>query len=107
MWQFPAYEGIAFGGIISVISLSVYCFRTKTGMFLSDLGIERLRTKRGVGFVRVLALAAVFNVAMLAFNLGYNFVNQHADTQPGRHVPSYLNHGMCGLTPNPPCPGPR
>lgn len=107
MWQFPVYEGVVFGGIISVISLSVYCFRTKNDMFVSDIGIERLKIKRGVGLVRILALAAIFNFAMLAFNLGYNFVNQHADTQPKDDIPSYLHHDMCGIKPNPPCSGPK
>ncbi len=41
---------------------------------------------------------------MLAFFLGYNVVNQRADTtQPSPAVPSYYENNMCGLGDNPEC----
>lgn len=104
--QFPLYEGIVFGAVVMVMSICLYCFRRKDGMLITDAGIERLRMKRGVSIVRILALAAVINAIMLVFNLGYNVVNQHADTTPPS-IPSYLHVEMCGVADNPPCPPPR
>ena len=105
MNQFPLYEGIAFGGIVSVAGIIIYCFRNADGHMVTDRGIARLRNRRIVGATRVLALAAVFNVLMLVFNLGFNLVNQHADSTP-THVPSYFSNEMCGIGADPPCPAP-
>ncbi|MCV7380876.1 spirocyclase AveC family protein [Mycobacterium alsense] len=105
MNQFPLYEGVVFGGIVSVLTIIVYCFRDKHGHMITDAGIDRLRSKRAVTIVRILALTAVFNLVMLVFNMGFNMVNQHADTMPA-NVPSYIHNQMCGLGPNPPCPPP-
>ncbi|OMC11030.1 hypothetical protein A5735_16560 [Mycolicibacter heraklionensis] len=104
LYQFPLYEGVAFGGIVSGLSIAIYCFRDKDGRMLTDTGIEKVRNRRLVPVVRILALTAVFNVIMMVFMLGFNMVNQHADTQPAEPIPSYLHHDMCGLGPNPPCP---
>jgi Spirocyclase AveC-like len=104
LYQFPLYEGIVFGGVVSVLSIAIYCFRDKNGKMISDIGIEQVRNKRAVPWVRILALTAVFNLIMLVFNLGFNLVNQHADIQPAEPIPSYLHHDMCGVGPNPPCP---
>jgi len=104
LFQFPLYEGIVFGGVVSVLSIAIYCFRDEDGKMITDAGIEQVRNKRAVPVVRILALTAVFNLIMLVFNLGFNLVNQHADTQPAEPVPSYLHHEMCGVGPNPPCP---
>jgi hypothetical protein len=104
LYQFPLYEGIAFGGVVSVLSIAIYCFRDAEGRMISDVGIEKLRNKRAVPVVRILALTAIFNLIMMVFMLGFNLVNQHADTQPAESVPSYLHHEMCGVGPNPPCP---
>jgi len=57
-------------------------------------------------FVRVLALAGVLNVVMAIFNVGFNYVNQHADVTPP-HVASYFANGFCGLSPSHPCPPQR
>lgn len=103
LYQFPLYEGVLFGGVVSVLSIAIYCFRDERGRMLSDTGIERLGNKRTVPLVRILALTAVFNLIMMVFMLGFNLVNQHADTQPAVDVPSYIHHGMCGVGPNPPC----
>lgn len=103
MNQMPLYEAIVFGGVVSALSMVIYCFRDRTGNMLSDKGIERLRNPRTVSAVRVLALAAVFNVVMLGFNMGFNMINQHADAVPA-DVPSYFHNDICGLGPNPPCP---
>lgn len=105
LYQFPLYEGIVFGGLVSVSSIAIYCLRDRNGRMISDIGIEKLKSKRTVTLVRILALTAVFNLIMLVFNLGFNLVNQHAELQPpADEVPSYLHHGMCGVGPNPPCP---
>ncbi|WP_085128165.1 spirocyclase AveC family protein [Mycolicibacter engbaekii] len=104
LYQFPLYEGVFFGGIVSTLSIAIYCFRDKDGRMITDAGIEKLRNKRVVPLVRILALTGVFNVIMMVFMLGFNLVNQHADTQPAQDIPSYLHHDMCGLGPNPPCP---
>lgn len=104
LYQFPLYEGVVFGGIVSGLSIAIYCFRDQDGKMLTDTGIEKVRNKRLVPVVRILALTAVFNVIMMVFMLGFNMVNQHADTQPAEPIPSYLHHDMCGLGPNPPCP---
>jgi hypothetical protein len=72
---------------------------------ISDTGLTRRRTKRGTSTIRVLALAAVFNVLMLVFNMGFNVVNQHANTTPEK-VPSYISNNMCGIGADPPCPPP-
>lgn len=104
LYQFPLYEGVFFGGIVSGLSIAIYCFRDKDGRMLTDTGIEKLRNKRAVPLVRILALTAVFNLIMMVFMLGFNLVNQHAGTQPAQPIPSYLHHGMCGVGPNPPCP---
>lgn len=106
MNQFPLYEGITFGGTVSVIGIVIYCFRDAAGRMVTDRGIDTLRRKRLVGCTRVLALGAVFNVVMLMFNMGFNIVNQHANTTPV-HVPSYFSNKMCGLGADPPCPTPR
>lgn len=103
--QFPIFEGLAFGGTVSVIAMIIYCFRKKDGSMITDTGIDTLRNKRSIGITRVLALAAVFNLTMLVFNMAFNMVNQHADTMPP-HIPSYFSNGMCGLADNPPCPPP-
>lgn len=104
LYQFPLYEGVFFGGVVSVLSIAIYCFRDGRGRMISDIGIEKLRNKRTVPLVRILALTAIFNLIMTVFMLGFNLVNQHADTQPAERVPSYLHHDMCGIAPNPPCP---
>jgi hypothetical protein len=103
MNQFPLYEGLAFGGIVSVIGIVIYCFRNAEGHMITDRGIGDLQGKRGVGAARVLALAAVLNIVMLVFNMGFNIVNQHANTTP-THVPSYFSNDMCGIGADPPCP---
>lgn len=101
-YQFPLYEGLAFGCGMVGLSAVIYCFRDSRGRMITDRGLDRLKIRRGRTLLRVLALGAVFNAAMLVFNLGYNVVNQHADTtQPT--VPSYFQNGMCGLGDNPPC----
>lgn len=100
--QFPLYEGIFFGCGMVGLSALIYCFRDADGNMITDRGLDRLRIRRGRTFIRVLALGAVFNVAMMVFFLGFNAVNQHADTtQPS--VPSYFENGMCGLGDNPGC----
>lgn len=104
LYQFPLYEGIFFGGVVSVLSIAIYCFRDEHGRMISDVGIETLPKRRTRPLVRILALSAVFNVIMMVFMLGFNLVNQHADTQPAQPIPSYLHHNMCGVGPNPPCP---
>jgi hypothetical protein len=104
MHQFPLYEGVFFGGVVTVLSIGIYCFRGNDGMMITDKGIEQIGNTRWVPLVRILALTAVFNLIMMVFMLGFNFVNQHADVQPAENVPSYVHHGMCGIAPNPPCP---
>lgn len=104
MHQFPLYEGIFFGGVVTVLSIGIYCFRDNDGMMLTDKGIGQLNKTRWLPLVRILALTAVFNLIMMVFMLGFNFVDAHADVQPAEHVPSYVHHGMCGIDPNPPCP---
>ncbi|WP_083883993.1 spirocyclase AveC family protein [Nocardia higoensis] len=104
--QFPLYEGIVFGAVVTVLSISIYCFRREDGLLISDAGIERLRSKRGVSVVRILALTTVVNAIMLVFNLGFNLVNQHADTTPPS-IPSYFHVEMCGVADNPACPPPK
>jgi hypothetical protein len=103
--QFPVYEGFAFGGSVSLISMIIYCFRNEDGHMITDTGIQTLRNTRTISIVRVLALTAVLNLTMLVFNMGFNMVNQHADTSPPV-IPSYFSNGMCGLADNPPCPPP-
>lgn len=105
MNQFPLYESIAFGGLVNVAGIIVYCFRRTDGRMITDTGIDALRHRRTVSAIRVLALSAVFNVFMLVFNLGFNVVNQHAGTTPS-HVPSYFSNQMCGIGSDPPCPAP-
>lgn len=104
MYQFPLYEGVVFGGVVSVLSIAIYCFRDKNGRMISDIGVDTIRNKRAVPFVRILALTAVFNLIMMVFMLGFNLVNQHADMQPAEGIPSYLHHEMCGVGANPSCP---
>jgi hypothetical protein len=107
MYQFPLYEGIFFGGVVTVLSIGIYCFRDKDGLMITDRGIERLGDSKWIPVVRILALTAVFNLIMMVFMLGFNFVNQHADTQPpAEDIPSYVHHDMCGIGNNPPCPPP-
>ncbi|MGB8403220.1 MAG: spirocyclase AveC family protein [Mycobacterium sp.] len=101
-YQFPMYEGLAWGCGMVGLSAIIYCFRDSQGHMFSDRGLDRLKITKGRTFIRVLALGAVFNVAMIVFNLGYLTVNQHADTTQ-TSVPSYLKNGMCGLGDNPPC----
>lgn len=104
MFQFPLYEGFFFGGLVTTISIAVYCLRDKDGLMFTDKGIEQIRNKRFIPVIRILALTAVFNLIMMVFMLGFNLINQHADVQPAEDVPSYVHHGMCGIDPNPPCP---
>ncbi|BBZ36204.1 spirocyclase AveC family protein [Mycolicibacterium confluentis] len=107
MHQFPLYEGVFFGGVVTVLSIGIYCFRDNNGLMITDKGIERLGNTRWVPVVRILALTAVFNLIMMVFMLGFNFINQHADTQPpADDIPSYVHHNMCGIGHNPPCPLP-
>ncbi|OBH43475.1 hypothetical protein A5683_00775 [Mycobacterium mantenii] len=101
-YQFPLYEGVFWGCGMVGLSAMIYCFRDGRGHMFTDRGLDRLKISRGRTFVRALALGAVFNVAMIVFNLGFAAINQHADTtQPT--VPSYLRNNMCGLGGNPPC----
>ncbi len=101
-YQFPLYEGLGWGCGMVGLSAMIYYFRDSRGHMFTDRGLDRLKIRRGRTFIRVLALGAVFNAAMIVFNLGYVAVNQHADTtQPT--VPSYLQNGMCGLGDGPPC----
>lgn len=105
MYQFPLYEGVVFGGIVTVISIGIYCFRDKDGLMITDKGIERLKPTKWLPVIRILSLTAVFNLVMMVFMLGFNFVNMHAGTQPpADEIPSYVHHDMCGLADNPPCP---
>lgn len=100
-YQFPLYEGVFWGCGMVGLSAMIYCFRDVRGHMFTDRGLD-LKIRRGRTFVRALALGAVFNLAMIVFNLGFAAVNQHADiTQPT--VPSYLRNNMCGLGDNPPC----
>ncbi|MCZ0915270.1 MULTISPECIES: spirocyclase AveC family protein [Gordonia] len=101
-YQFPLYEGLVWGCGMVGLSALIYCFRDSRGRMITDRGLDRLKIRRGRTFLRVLSLGAVFNIAMLVFFLGYNVVNQHADTtQPT--VPSYIENDMCGLGDNPKC----
>ncbi|MGW0357214.1 spirocyclase AveC family protein [Nocardia nova] len=101
-YQFPLYEGLGWGCGMVGWSAVIYCFRNSGGEMITDRGLDRLKIRRGRTLVRVLALGAVFNLAMLVFMVGFGAINQHADTtQPT--VPSYLQNGMCGLGGNPPC----
>jgi len=104
MYQFPLYEGVFFGGVVTVLSIGIYCFRDNDGMMITDKGIDQIRNTRWLPVIRILALTAVFNLIMMVFMLGFNFINQHANIQPAEDVPSYVHHGMCGIDPNPPCP---
>jgi hypothetical protein len=105
--QFPLYEGIVFGATVSVLSISIYVFRRSDGHLISDAGIDRVNLgRRSRPIVRILALTTVVNAIMLVFNLGFNLVNQHADTQPPS-IPSYFHVNMCGMADNPPCPIPK
>lgn len=101
-YQFPLYEGIFWGCGMVGLSAMIYCFRDSEDRMITDRGLDRLKIRRGRTLIRVLALGAVFNAAMLVFNLGFNVVNQHADTTQST-VPSYLENGMCGLGDNQSC----
>ncbi|WP_156371244.1 spirocyclase AveC family protein [Nocardia arizonensis] len=101
-YQFPLYEGLAWGCGMVGLSAVIFCFRDKQGYMFSDHGIDRVKTTKGRTVLRVLALGAVFNVAMLVFNLGYLYVNQHAETTPPS-IPSYFVNGMCGVGDSDPC----
>lgn len=103
-YQFPLYEGLAWGCGMVGLSAMIYYFRDEKGYMYSDFGLDRVKTTdpRKRTLIRVLALGAVFNVAMLVFNLGYLYVNQQAETTPPS-IPSYIDNGMCGVADNPPC----
>ena len=104
--QFPVYEGVAWGGFMTTLGAGIYYFRDAEEHMISDTGLDKLKIRRGRWFIRALALGAIFNVAMLVFNMGFNIVNQHADTMPS-HVPSYFSNELCGLGSSPTCPPPN
>ncbi|MGB9305937.1 MAG: spirocyclase AveC family protein [Mycobacterium sp.] len=104
--QFPLYEAFAWGGFMTTLGAGIYYFRDADGHMISDKGLDKLKITRGRTLIRALALGAIFNLAMLVFNMGFNMANQHADTMPTQ-VPSYFSNQLCGLGTNPPCPPPN
>ncbi|HVW31264.1 MAG TPA: spirocyclase AveC family protein, partial [Acidimicrobiia bacterium] len=54
--------------------------------------------------LRILAMVGAANVIMLAYALPAQFFALHDGRFPA--LPSYLNNGVCGPAPQPPCPGP-
>lgn len=104
--QLPLFEPLVFGGFVGTAATAIYYFRDSNGHMITDTGLRKLTIKRGRTPVRVLALCTVLNVLMLVFNMGWNMVNQHADTTP-THVPSYFSSELCGLGASSACPPPK
>ncbi|MGB8403197.1 MAG: spirocyclase AveC family protein [Mycobacterium sp.] len=100
--QLPLYEPLVFGGLMMMTASLTYYFRDHRGRMVTDRGIDKLTARRTLPLIRALALGAMLNIAMLAFNFGFNMANQHADTMP-TSVPSYFSNGLCGVGADAPC----
>lgn len=102
-YQFPLYESLFIGSVLAFFG-TLRHDRDDQGRPHILRGIDRVHASaRGRTCLSVLAFVGVTNVALLAYNVAFNWVGLYADQAPA--YPSYLRNSMCGEGTNYPCPG--
>ena len=102
-YQFPLYNSIFWGGVLTLATCLWY-FRNDKGQTFAELGSEKIASPAARNFLRFAAIAAVLNVGWVVFSVCMGIVSFQMDTTP--ELPSYLTNGICGEGTPYPCPGP-
>ena len=106
--QWPIYEGLMWGGVMTALSCLRY-FTDDRGRTVVERGLDQVRG----GFarqqlVRFLAIfAAVSSCFFFLYNVPAQWIAMHSDPWPQDHLKrSYFNGGICGDGTDVPCPDP-
>ncbi len=102
-YQFPLYNSIFWGGVLTMATCLWY-FRNDKGQSFVEVGNENISSPIRRNFLRFAAIAAVFNVSYVLYAICMGIVSFQMDTTP--ELPSYLTNGICGEETAYPCPGP-
>jgi len=106
-YQIPMYEIISFGTCMAVVAAIRY-FRNDKGESVAERGIDDVRIgAKSKTWVRFLALAGIFNLCYLVFNMvAVPFTMHGSDWPADIRKRSYFTAGVCGAKTNRVCPGP-
>lgn len=102
-YQFPLYNSIFWGGVLTMATCLWY-FRNDKGQSFVEVGSENISSPIRRNFLRFAAIAAVFNISYVLYAICMGIVSFQMDTTP--ELPSYLTNGICGEGTSYPCPGP-
>lgn len=106
-YQMPLGEWLLWSGCWGSMGMLRY-FRNDKGETFPERGLDKLKVtgwKRSG--VRFLALAGALNLAMLCYNVSYNYVGLHSGTTiPAICNAPWYNDGMAGVGTDIHCPGP-
>jgi hypothetical protein len=97
-FQFPIYEGVLFGGLMTVWA-SLRYFKNDRGQTLVERGVENLKVSpRKKTGIRFLALSGVCNLAFLVlYNVPMAMLSLHGGPWPNDVTSrSYLTNELCG-----------
>ena len=103
-YQFPLYNSIFWGGVLTM-GACLWYFRDDKGQTFVEVGMDRISSPVTRNFLRFAAIAAVLNISYLLFAIAMGIVSFQMDTTPA--LPSYLTNEICGAGTPYPCPGPE
>ena len=105
VYQFPIYEAI-FWGMVNGATGVLYYFRDDRGNTIVDRGLERIKSVRMRGPIRVLAISGFISIPFWIYIAVMVLFSLHGDPMP-KGYPSWLVNGACGAGTSLPCPGPN
>ncbi len=104
--QLPLYQ-LPLQGAVWTAAAALRYFRDDRGRSVVERGVDDLavspRRKRAT---QQLALIGMTFALVASFNFAWQLVGAQANQSP-RHLPSYLNNGVCGPATDTPCVGPH
>ncbi|MBC8752460.1 hypothetical protein OKW43_004318 [Paraburkholderia sp. WC7.3g] len=101
--QFPLYEAIIYGVVIT-FSAAAFYFTDKEGRMFFERGADRVSSGCAREIARGLAVSGYVNITLLIYAILLIWVSFYIDERP--KLPSYLDNGICGGTSGYPCPAP-
>ena len=94
-YQFPIYETLVFGAILTA-SAALMHFKDDKGRSFVERGIDETRlSPRRVAFLRIMAVSGFTFVIYAGYSLVWCWASIYGGPYP-KDMPSYMVNGMCG-----------